>query len=332
VTQRASSSCLVTWCVAFTVGLLIATPCLAQRKPAAPPLWATLVPGRYGVGFRVLYRLDRSRVWETGDSAIDKDPARPIRVSVWYPASADGSGQAMSYRDYVLFGSPGGPFTRLNVLLETRDTLSQRGAFAGAEGFRPRLNSLPVFARRGAQRASGKFPLVLYSAGWNSSTQHDNSVLAEYLASHGYVVAAVPQVGPSASTFGLRVSPADLEIQMRDIEFAMGVVHELREVERSSLAAPGRSPRRYLALRVGTRRVSHARRAVPEAAEAEIMLLHQHLQHAPPAGATPRCRLFPTPARSDQFGSILAIVVLRHPDQRAHPRMNAAHEPVDSNR
>jgi dienelactone hydrolase len=221
------------------VALLAAKPCVAQNRPVAAPLWGTLAPGPYAVGFRVLYRLDRSRVWEAGDSTTDMDPARPMRVSVWYPAKRNGSGQAMRYGDYVHLATPDRAFRRLNALLETRDTLSQGGAFVGAESFRPKLNSLPVPARAGAERAPGTFPLLMYSAGWNSSTQHDNSVLAEYLASHGYVVAAVPQVGPSASTFSLRLTPVDLEIQMRDIEFAMGVTRQIPGVDRRALGLIG---------------------------------------------------------------------------------------------
>ena len=75
-----------------------------------------------------------------------------------------------------------------------------------------------------ATASDGSFPLVMYSEGWNSSSQNDNSVLAEFLASHGYVVAAVPQVGTSSMSLTLGINAVDLETQMRDIEFAMGVV------------------------------------------------------------------------------------------------------------
>lgn len=223
------------------VGLLgVSTPMAsdAQGKTSLP-LWGNLRPGPHAVGFQIIYRLDRSRVWETGDSTLDQDPGRPIRVSVWYPARRDGAGRAMRFGDYVHVPPATRAFRRLNALLITRDTLSLRGAFAGAEKYRPSLDALRVFARLNTEPATGKFPLVLYSEGWNSSGQHDNSVLAEYLASHGYVVAMVPQVGPSADVLGLRVTLPDIEIQMRDLEFAMSVAHELPFVDRRSLALMG---------------------------------------------------------------------------------------------
>ncbi|HEX6627404.1 MAG TPA: prolyl oligopeptidase family serine peptidase [Gemmatimonadaceae bacterium] len=164
---------------------------------------------------------------------------RPVRVSIWYPAANRTSGQSMRYRDYVRFSAPNKYFARLNTALESRDTTSWKNAFKGAENLYPELLAQAVFARRDAAPATGAFPLVVYSEGWNSSSQNDNSVLAEFLASNGYVVASVPQVGTSASALALGINPVDLETQMRDVELAMVTAQSQRFVDRRKLAAMG---------------------------------------------------------------------------------------------
>ena len=223
--------------IAAIVGVLALVggpvPCAAQ---APRPLWGDLAPGPHQVGFRVLYRLDRSRVWEAQPEP-GAEFARPIRVSVWYPAT--GGGRAMRYRDYVSFKAPSSYFARPGAQLETREIASWENAFKGSGRSVQELLNLPVWARMDATPSAKRFPLVMYSEGWNSGSQNDNSVLAEFLASHGYVVASVPQVGTSSASLTLGINPVDLETQMRDIEFAMGVVQEQPFVDDRKLALMG---------------------------------------------------------------------------------------------
>jgi hypothetical protein len=71
------------------------------------------------------------------------------------------------------------------------------GEYFGREGGGPlpaRLLQAPSAAFPQAVAAGGSFPLILY-AGDPGSAGPDNTVLAEYLASHGYVVATVPGTG-----------------------------------------------------------------------------------------------------------------------------------------
>lgn len=222
---------------AVVTALYLAVPHLADAQSL--PLWGDLRPGPYAVGFRVFYRLDSSRTWLANPDSVAGEFARPVRVSMWYPASSRSSGQPLRYRDYVRFPAPSSYFAKLNDMLASRDTMSWKSAFKGVENRYPELLDLPVFARRDAAPATGTFPLVLYSEGWNSSSQNDNSVLAEFLASNGYVVASVPQVGTSAGLLTLGVNPVDLETQMRDIEVAMVVAQSQSFVDRRKLAAMG---------------------------------------------------------------------------------------------
>ena len=235
------------------IGTVISSLCAAQGSPTRP-LWGDLAPGPYEVGFRVLYRLDRSRVWDASpDSVSRSDFARPVRVSLWYPARHPAGGRSMRYRDYVHFTAPNAYFARVDGLLETRETNSWENAFKGSGRSLQDLLNLPVMAGMDAGASDGIFPLVMYSEGWNSSSQNDNSVLAEFLASRGYVVAAVPQLGTSSTSLTLGLNPIDLETQMRDVEFAMGVVQEQPFVDTRKLALMGWSMGGVVSLWLGAR-------------------------------------------------------------------------------
>src|SRR5688572_22257719 len=77
---------------------------LAAPAAAAPTIWGGLEPGPHAVGFRQLERLDPARpFWmpRTLDGKPrDRERARPIRISVWYPAAA-ATGATLTVGDYV---------------------------------------------------------------------------------------------------------------------------------------------------------------------------------------------------------------------------------------
>ena len=117
---------------------------------------ATGLPsGQYAVGFRQLERED-------------------LTVHVWYPARS--SGRAMTFADYL----------EDRAGFETFLT----GAGLGAETINTYLGAV-MLATRNAPRAQRRFPLVLVGQG-NEQSAADQAVLCEFLAAHGYVVAATP--------------------------------------------------------------------------------------------------------------------------------------------
>src|SRR6266550_1299552 len=80
--------------------ILIADSALA----ATPALWGRLEPGSYAVGYRLIDRYDYTRpFWTARD--LDGHPrtierARPMRISVWYPAMASDK-STMTLGDYI---------------------------------------------------------------------------------------------------------------------------------------------------------------------------------------------------------------------------------------
>lgn len=221
--------------------------------PSAPTpvLWRGLAPGSFGVGFRVIYATDYSRNWLLAPSPVHhrvREVARPIRITVWYPTNdgrAGGQPNAMLFERYLRYPVPAADadsaFRTMNALLERRDERAYRqGTFSGNDVLFQQLINTPTGAVADAAAAAGRFPVVAYSAGWNSLSP-DNTVLAEFLASHGHVVVTVPQLPTVASSAELAVSAADLETQMRDIEYALGFVKTLPMVDGDRIALAGYS-------------------------------------------------------------------------------------------
>jgi len=205
------------------------------------PLWGNLVAGPYRVGFRRLFRFDASRTWQTtrdfqGGFTPDLN-GRPVQVNVWYPAATTGTVRQMRFADYVDQTAPQ-PFSKFNVIMNERnrrnaaDSVS-RDQLAG-------LQTTPMNAYLDAPPATCRFPVVLYFGGLDAD-MNSNVILAEYLASHGYIVASISLVGPTdEQAFQSRTSE-DLDASVRDMEFAWSVLRENSNADKAKLAVMGHS-------------------------------------------------------------------------------------------
>jgi hypothetical protein len=214
------------------------------RTLSGPLLWGSLAPGAYGVGFKVIELTDYSRIWgrvRDARGGMERELPRPIRVSIWYPATHTTS-DSMRFRSYVFYHSASPAGMRADAFLSGRDsTAYARGDFGGDGALMTKLLTTRTAATLNAVAASGQFPVVLYAAGWNSLSP-DNTVLAEFLASHGFVVATVPQLPRADGIPELSVSAADITVQERDLDFALGfLVASARNVNPSAVALVGYS-------------------------------------------------------------------------------------------
>jgi dienelactone hydrolase len=217
---------------------LLTMPPGAQAQ--SRPLWGSLEPGDYDVGFRRLWDADRARIWPRSAAldSLEGNIARPIRVDVWYPAECDGA-QPMPLGGYVNIDSPGPVFDDLVFLTHRWDEYSYRGLAEDSTSY-DRLMSTETAACFGATAAPGRFPVVVYSAGWFNRAP-DNTIIAEFLASHGFVVAAVPQLNPGLWTYNFRSDAQSVENQVRDLEVALALLSEQSFVDRRRVAAMGYS-------------------------------------------------------------------------------------------
>ena len=227
--------------LALSTGASAQLPTDAVKRESTPPLWGNLHAGIYAVGFRTIFRYDNSRTWKSTrryDGTFSPDlKGRPIQINVWYPASPDQSMRKMRFGDYVDQSAPG-DFAELNTIMRQRS--SDDALDSVPRNALPELQAAEMDAYRNAPWAKGVFPTALCFSGLNGAI-NSNAILAEYLASQGYIVASVSLLGPSdEQTFQSR-TPDDLESSVRDMEFAWSVLQTEPNVDQTKLAVMGHS-------------------------------------------------------------------------------------------
>ena len=155
-------------------------------------MWGDLAPGQRRVGFRTIFGFDLARPWKkTRDytGRFSPDPAgRPVQINVWYPATKDGPCDLMTFQKYVVVETPK-EMAALGDLMYRRNQSNAKGSVEAAQ--LASLMAVPMSACANATPATKRAPLVLYAGGMNAEI-NSNVVLAEYLASHGYIVASIP--------------------------------------------------------------------------------------------------------------------------------------------
>ncbi|MFN7953724.1 MAG: hypothetical protein U0610_18500 [bacterium] len=129
--------------------------------------------GDYPVGVRTLDLVDESRP----DDPYSRGP-RFLKTEIWYPA-------AESARD-----AP--PASGTDWIPRALAPLAPFLTIRGHHVF-----DFQTHAVRGADVASGRFPLVVFSHG-NQAVRYQSFTLCEHLASHGFVVASPDHIGNAA--------------------------------------------------------------------------------------------------------------------------------------
>jgi dienelactone hydrolase len=122
-----------------------------------------------------------------GPHAVGVRLMEPATV-VWYPAQRQGRHTSTTYRDYVelaLRDAAPGPGGKARTTDDYAGFLRSKGL--PAAGIETWLRA-PMAAARDAAPERGRFPVVVIAAGFGGAV-HDEAVLGEFLASHGYVVA-----------------------------------------------------------------------------------------------------------------------------------------------
>ncbi len=228
MTPRSSILPLVVACLA----MLKCAPAPTQAQNATSPLWFDLEPGPHPVGFTTRWVMDRTR--EYGDA-----PARPIRMLVWFPA-VRGTGSPMRYGDYLEIAPSDDRFRDYGAALAAYDRRTARRQFSPpSDSLLGMVEPLVVAARRDARPGTGPFPLVIHSLGLGDY-QLESTVLWEFLASHGYAVAVVPQMGMAPGA-RLGFDEPRMRTQVLDIAAVRAAMIESPWVDNERLGIVGHS-------------------------------------------------------------------------------------------
>ncbi|MCE7991003.1 MAG: hypothetical protein HEP71_03450 [Roseivirga sp.] len=188
--------------------------------------------GEYPVGFHSELHWDESRTF----NGMDK---RPLLIGMWYPASLSENSEQINYKDYLLADSQHDGVT----VNDTTMTWLKGGFTAGAETFFSveesealRVMDLPVRAFDQTEVQSGKHPLLLYAASFNAGI-HENSAIWEYLASHGYIIAAIASVGTDRP--GMTPDSLGIAAQLADFQLLHNTITQRPYVDTDKVATSG---------------------------------------------------------------------------------------------
>lgn len=236
------------------VGLAFILCSIAQAQSFLA--WKGLKPGSRPVGYREVVTADNARTlgapYDYFGRARPGFGSRPLLIALWYPARSANEGATMRWEDYLTglawVGAEDAAKTAAEELrfIQTVTPNASPMVPATFAAFR----SERVHARRGAAPAAQRCPVIIYAAGGGYPAT-DNSVLCEYLASHGYIVIATPPIGADSRELGDTVD--DFEAGARDLEFLVGYALSLPQADPERMAAIGFSwggiPSGMLALR-----------------------------------------------------------------------------------
>jgi hypothetical protein len=206
---------------------LLAAVCLSVAPYGAsasqPTLWGSLEPGRHPVGVRV----------------VSHSGTHPVRIVVWYPAAPRVPTRSVTLSDYVRLAQEATRGETSPAALRTALSVAMSADPAGvAEPTLDRLLSTPMSATRDARTARGRYPLVLW--GSRHATMLAQSVMSEYLASHGFVVAyAYPAGAPRKLPYEVEAREAKVEIlrsNVADLETALAELRRAPNVDGREVA------------------------------------------------------------------------------------------------
>ena len=218
-----------------------------------PLIWPAAEPGPYDVGYRVMHEYDPARTFKPKRDYFGKPTegpiARPLQISVWYPAKSSPGHARMRLVDYYHTQATETDFAppsseRLTIMMNRLKNIwpiEFRIPPEGRAAIRERIEGAlqeEVFAAKEAAPEKGPFPLIVHMPGYNGSPSH-HAYLFEYLASRGYVIAAVPNMGRNRRE--IDDEAASLDVQARDLEFAVARMGELPYVDLSRVGTTGMS-------------------------------------------------------------------------------------------
>jgi dienelactone hydrolase len=228
--------------VIFLIALSIFTIPTELRSETSP-IWGKLTPGPHAVGFQMMFRKDPSRPFKSKrdyqGNITTADRSRPIQISIWYPAASTGKSDPVALQDYLYLtaaeqtGLEPTEQQKQNVIAAFKNRWAQG---ASDENIQTALKT-KMLSSRNADPAKDRFPLILIAPSSGLSSPVSSVVLAEFLASHGYVVASSPAMGLNSRQ--INFSSVGVITQLQDMQFLIANLNSFPAVDSNKMAVIG---------------------------------------------------------------------------------------------
>lgn len=192
------------------------------------------------MGFTVVEALDSTRAFRPlrdfrGEPAAET--ARPVQISIWYPADVAAEASRMRAGEFRLLTESEINFDRarnsLDAALIRSRFIAQSVGFGQDPAAAARLWDAVTPAVRDASPRPGRHPTVLYLTAAGVS----NPLLPAYLASHGFVVASFPSNGRmTEGTLEFTPNALTLDTDVDDAGFVHSLLRRLSYADTRRLA------------------------------------------------------------------------------------------------
>ena len=235
------------FCLVALILISFPNPALGQNAD----LWGNLKAGRYGVGFTTLWRYDTSRsaIREQQNLPPGQQVGRSMQINIWYPTVE--RSKRVSFADYVSLTARETDFRQTNLNAEAlveivaKEQLDSHGISINKSGMLEYMRRpIPMRAMHGATPAPGKFPVILIGP----ETAFKWCVMAEFLATHGYVVAITPNSGASEKLMDFERTLFEKErfvianeTSIDDMRYMLGQVKAIKFADSSRVGVLGYS-------------------------------------------------------------------------------------------
>ncbi len=198
-----------------------------------------LESGPYQVGFTVKYQYDYSRSYQPKynyEGELEgENTNRLMQMAIWYPAQASATSDYMMLKEYFYLAEREDYLDPLSDEDKKELDLDLKGyKFLGHP-----IGGLKSMAIKEPKAQPGKFPLILYAPSLSASVE-ENLVLCEYLASHGFIVAAVPAKGTNSNNMQSG-NLEDIETQYQDLSFLLNYLRDYPNVHFEKIGVIGYS-------------------------------------------------------------------------------------------
>jgi hypothetical protein len=167
---------------------------------------------------------------------ISGETARPVQVSIWYPAVEEQGAAPVIFGDYAFSPPENQDFYPFLSAVQNREVAWLHRILMNNQTAVLEVLGTDMNAVRNAGAAGEAFPLLIYICDFDRGVG-ENAVLCEYLASHGYVVAACHALGTVSVRGG--AGAAGLEAMVGDAECLIRALHGREMVEPARLGLIG---------------------------------------------------------------------------------------------
>lgn len=197
---------------------------------AQPWIWELSRPGSFNVGYQTVTSKSFGRPFDSSPLT-----ERILPIHVWYPTTANKK-TVMKFIDFVNAERNNNWRSQSAIEILQENVLPFTDSFHVVTKVK-KLESMPTHSIFKAQPADGKFPLVFMGSGL-SSPGFIYTLLAEYLVSHGYVVASMPSLPENTNTM-FSFNERGVLNQISDTEMAMDAIIRLAFVDSERIVLAG---------------------------------------------------------------------------------------------